>query len=233
MTLEEIAKEIRLLCDTDSTNYADEDLLRRFNAAQETFGAKIIDVVGKVQFDDRNWTDLPVGTLDLSEGVSKYTISDRFLSYDRFSIKDADGNWQPLTNIDPRDYRGMEIEEDFPATGLPTHIDKLENTIWLYPAPVAASVTLTAGLKFRFMRTTYTVSSAELTTGTLVPGIASPWHITLCKMAALPYCKAYKKDRVPQLERDIFVETQDALKYYSRRDITESPRMTMRRVVHR
>ena len=42
-----------------------------------------------------------------------------------------------------------------------------------------------------------------MTTGTLVPGIASPWHITIARMAAIEYCSSYKKDRVPKLMAQI------------------------------
>jgi len=233
MTIAECAAEIRKLCDADSTSYADVDLLRRFNSAQEEFGVHISLAVGKAQFDDRNYASLPVGTIDLSEGVAKYTIADLFLGYDRFSVLDKDGNLQRLLNIDPNDFRDSEIEEAFEATGLPTHIDKLENTITLYPAPTATAVTLTGGLKFRMNRTTYTISSAELTTGTIVPGIASPFHDTLCHMTALPYCKTYKPERVTQLERDIAAGLDLGVKWYSMRDRTEPEKMTMAGVNHR
>jgi hypothetical protein len=207
--------------------------LRRFNAAQEEFTVEISKAVGKAQFDDLNWTDLPVGTITLQEGVSKYTIADRFLGYDRFSVLDAGGKWQPLENIDPRDFVGSEIEQAFAATGLPTHIDKLENTIKLYPAPTATAVTLAAGLKFRLLRTSYTISSGEATTGTLVPGIATPFHMTLCKMTALPYCKSYKPERVVTLTNDINADKAKAIEFYSMRDKTEPERMTMATIKHR
>jgi hypothetical protein len=49
-------------------------------------------------------------------------------------------------------------------------------------------------------------------------------------MAALPYCKTYKKDRVAQLERDIFEETKEMLKFYSSREKDKRKIMSMRRI---
>jgi hypothetical protein len=217
LTISECFTEIRLLCDASSTDYSDTDILRRFNAAQEEFGAEIIQSVGKTQFDDINYTTLPTGTITLQDGIRAYTITDRFLDIEQWSVKDIGGTLHVLKRIDPRDYTDTPIEEAFADTGLPTHYDMLENTIKFYPAPSSATTTLTAGATFKYKRTTYTISSAELATGTLVPGIASPWHMTLCKMTALPYCKSYKKDRVAQLERDIALEKAKAKEFYALR----------------
>jgi len=95
------------------------------------------------------------------------------------------------------------------------------------------AVTLASGIKIEFKRTGSIFTSAEVTTGTKEPGIASPWHITIAKMAALPYCKSYKKDRVTQLERDIAVETASMLKHYGQRERDSRKIMSMEQINHR
>lgn len=233
MTISDITTEIRLLCDTDSTNYTDANILRRFNAASETLVSKILTADGTWQFDDRNFTTTPVGTITLIEGQSQYAFADTFLDIEQVSIKDKGGIWKVLDPIDFKEFRDVAIEEYFAATGLPEAYDKTEDVVRLYPAPTASSVTLAAGMKVRFKRTSYQISSAEFSAGTIVPGIATPWHITLAKMVALPYCKSYKKDRVADLEKDILLETKDCLAWYSRRAKDERKIMTVKPIKFR
>lgn len=230
MTLADIKTEVLLLCDTDSTNYTDADMLRRFNAAQESFGAAIIQAVGKRQFDDKNNTTLPIGTFDLTDGQAQYTITDDFLSVDQLSVLGTDGVWHVLQPIDPLEFNeDVSIEQKYKTAGLPSAYDQLEHTFILYPTPAAAFVVCgaaTGGAKFRFRRTTYAVSSADWTAGTIVPGIATPWHITLAKMTALPYCKVYKQDRVASIMQDIATEMQDAKAFYSLRGNDQPRRLS-------
>ena len=110
----------------------------------------------------------------------------------------------------------LVVETDEATTGLPSKYRMVGRTIFLRPAPTATSVTLTEGLLFKYTRV-QTITSAELTTGTLIPGIVSPFHPLIAKMTALPYCKSYHADRVPQMERDILIETSDCIRFYGKR----------------
>ena len=233
MTIAEIAAEIRELCDASTTDYGDTSLLRRFNSAQETLVSKILKADGTWQFDDRNFTTIPVGVATLVNGQAQYAFSDIFLDIEQVSIKDTNSSWRVLEPVDPKNFRDISIEDYFNSTGLPEVYDKQGNTVTLYPAPSSSAVTLSGGLKVRFKRTAYQVSSAELSTGTLVPGIATPWHITLAKMTALPYCKSYKKDRVPELKSDIEVETKECLAWYARREKDSRKIMTTKPISFR
>jgi len=52
-------------------------------------------------------------------------------------------------------------------------------------------------------------------------------------MAALPYCKSYKKDRVAQLQRDIEMETKELINHYGQRERDSRKVMTMESVSFR
>ena len=54
--------EIWDLCDADITSYPLRGVVRRVNSAIEALVGKIINTDGTWQFDDTNYTDLPVGT---------------------------------------------------------------------------------------------------------------------------------------------------------------------------
>lgn len=216
MTLAELVSEIRELTDTDSVSYPDASVARRINSAQDIMVGKIIEVCRSYPYDDENFANIAEGTLDLDEGVSKYTITDRFLTISEVKIKDVGGTWHivsPETQVED----GEIVETQEAQTGLPTKYRIVGRTIFLRKAPTASSVTLTAGLLIKYTRASYQVTTSDITTGTLVLGLASPWHITIAKMAALPYNKLYHQDRVTQMERDISVETKDCVDFYAGR----------------
>jgi len=233
MTIADINQEARDLCDASTTSYPAATLLRRVNTALETLVAKIIMASGTWDYDDTNYTDLPVGKGTLVEGQSSYSFASNYLQIKNIKVLDKDGtSWRLLEPID-QSQAGYSLEDDLLTDGFPSAYDKVGDTINLYPAPTATSVTLASGIKIEFKRTASLFTSAEVTTGTKEPGIASPYHITIAKMAALPYCKSYKKDRVPQLERDIQVETEEMLKHYSQRERDSRKVMTMAGINHR
>jgi hypothetical protein len=91
-------------------------------------------------------------------------------------------------------------------------------SILLYPKPASGVVTLTLGLRVYFQRTASIFTSAEVTTGTKVPGFVSPFHVLLCYKAALPFAISYKKDRVPLFLNEINRLEKDLETFYSKRE---------------
>lgn len=225
MTISDINQEVRDLCDADTTSYPAATLLRRVNSALEEEVGKIIMIDGFWQFDDTNYTDLPIGTGTLIAAQSSYSFASEYLTLLKAKVKDANGNWHILIPIDQAE-DSEALEDRLTVDGLPTHYDKVGDSIKLFPAPAAASVTLTNGLKVEFQRTASIFTSAEVSTGTKVPGIASPYHMLICYKAALPYCMAYKKDRVALYEKKVMDLEKDMLDYYGRRPRDEVKRMT-------
>ena len=233
MNIADLNQEARDLCDATTTSYTAATLLRRVNSALETLVGKIIGVSGTWDYDDTNYTDLPIGKGTLVEGQSSYTFAVNYLQIKNIKVLDIDGtSWRLLYPTD-QSQEGWALENDLLTDGFPYKYDKVGDTINLYPAPTAANVTLASGIKIEFKRTASLFTSGQVTTGTKEPGIASPWHITIAKMAALPYCKSYKKDRVTQLERDIAVETASMLKHYGQRERDSRKIMTAARIYHR
>lgn len=216
MTTAEICQEARDLVDADSTSYPKTAILRRLNSAIETLVSKIIEVCRSYPYDDDNQGDLAEGTITLEEGVSKYTITDKFLTILEVKVKDVSGYWQIVDPVTQEEDSSEAVETEEVQTGLPYRYRMTGRTIFLRPAPTATCVTLADGLLWKYTRV-HTISSDEYDTGTLVPGIATPFHPLIAKMVALPYAKSYKKDRVPQLQQDIYTETKDCVDFYGNR----------------
>ena len=196
------------------------------NNAYEEIVGKIIAADGTWQFDDSNFTDLPIGTTTLVNGQQDYSFAVAQLAIERVEVKDSAGDYQKLIPLDETQVE-VALTEYLSTNGLPTHYAKKGGSIFLYPIPATGSVTMSAGLKVYFQRTADVYTSAQVTTGTKVPGFASPFHAILSYKAALPYCMSYKKDRVALYLNEVNRLEKDLMAFYSRRTRDERPRFTV------
>lgn len=251
-TKQGILQEIDRLCDTNDTSYTRQNKTARVNQAYEQVVGWLINADGTWQFDDSNYATLPIGLYNLTEGQTSYTFASDFLDIEEVNILTAGGQYKKIQPIDHRELigargassgvlsrdfgGGLSIEEYFGITtgntpkGMPTHYDKWEDSIKLYPAPAAASVTLASGLKIYFKRTAqlFTVAS-DTSTDTTEPGFASPWHIILAYMAAIPYCALYKPQRVAWLNKEFERMKAELINHYARRQKDVPSRMAVAR----
>ncbi len=237
MTISDLNSEIRDLCDADSTSYTAAALLRRVNSALETLVGKIINADGTWQYDDTNYSDLPIGVGNLVSGQSRYSFASEYLDILEVMILTTGGTYQRITPFDPSEMDMSWDEWTNSATGtipsgFPQYYDKLGDSIRLDKSPTASYATLTNGLKVRFKRTADLFTSDQVTTGTKVPGIASPYHQLIAYMAAIPYCMSYKKDRVALYEKKVDEMTKDMIEFYTRREKDKRPVMTMEQSIY-
>jgi hypothetical protein len=153
MNIADINLETRALCDADSTSYPAATLLRRVNQAYEEIVGKIIGLDGTWQFDDSNFSDLPIGVTTLVSGQNDYSFDSSMLEIERVEVKDNNGLWHLL---DPLDKSQIDeaMEEFHKVDGLPMYYDKQGASLFLYPAPDnGVNVTLASGLRVYFQRT--------------------------------------------------------------------------------
>lgn len=225
-----ICQEIDGLCDTSPTSYPVVDKTRRINNALQRVIGWIIGADGVWQFDDSNYTNLPIGTADLVAGQQGYTFAQEFLDMLTVKVKDINGHWQIIKPLDQKE-TGIALEELALVNGFPQYYDKNADGLKLIPAPSASVVTLTAGLKVEFQRTGVAFTAAD---DDEESGFASPYHVILAYMASVPYCMSYKKDRVAWLEKQIGDTVppsgmkRDIIQFYSRRSKDERKIATMK-----
>jgi len=173
------------------------DLLYQFtrliNEALNRVTSLILRSDGRWQFDDQNNTDLPIGTTNLVTTAGSeqqdYGIAVTHLKILGVEVKDAAGNWVQLSPIDQADLMDNSVTDYLKTAGLPKYYDKIGNSIFLYPKPLATAVTSTAGLKIRFQRPP---SYFVYTDTTKVPGFNSLYH----GLVALIACRDYAIDKV-------------------------------------
>lgn len=232
MVITDLFQEARDLVDASSVSYPDAQLLRRMNAALEDIVGDLINGDGTWQFDDTNYTNLPIGVCDLVEAQSAYTFDDTFLEIENIKILDAKGFWHI---IDPWDQSedGTPMELYQRVVAFPRMYDKEANTISLLPPPTATIVTLPGGMKVQFKRTAMLWTLTDISTGTSSPGFASPFHILLAYKAALPYAMSYKKDRVALLQGEILRLHQGLMDHYGQREKDKRKIMSPRPILFR
>jgi len=234
MTLANINTLINFLCDTTDTAFTAANKLILFNNAYERVVGWLINADGTAQFDDTNYSNFPIGTYTMVAGQGIYSFNDRFLQLMDVQVKDAGGDFNIIKPIDQSEFGDIPLREAFETDGLPVYYDKLsDDSIELFPAPSADDTTLASGLRLYFKRTADTVSSAEWTSGTIVPGFASPYHEILGYMVAVDYCQKYKKDRVALYEKKIMELKDELILQYSQREKDKRKVMTMNPIMHR
>ena len=235
-TSQDLVSETRDLVDANSTSYPIAALTRRINEGYELLIGKILEADGDWQWDDTNYTELPRGTGTLVEGQETYAFASEYLNIHMIEILD---NASPakfyklkpidsmnLGDISPEEYFGLESNGD-PRKGKPEYYDKVGDTIILYPAPAATSVTLASGIRIWFQRTADLFTTTDTTQE---PGLPSPYHVLLCYYGAIPYAMSYKKDRVAWLEKKWDEGIKDMIAHFGKREKDKRKIMTMKAI---
>jgi hypothetical protein len=231
-TITQLFTKTRNLCSATSVDFSDANLLLEINEAYENVISKILGYDGFWQFDDSNYTDLPIGIGSLVASQRDYSFDSSLLKILGVSVLDVNGLWQELKPIDQSEM-GVDTEEFMKVDGMPQYYDKSGNSLFLYPSPASANVTLTSGLKIYFQRTASIFTSAEVTTGTKVPGFVSLFHYLLSYKASISYCMAYKPERVVMYTNKIVEMEKEMEKFYTKRAKDERQVLTMKPICYR
>ena len=216
--------------DADITSFPLARATREINASLEELVGDIINADGTWEYDDTNYTDLPRGTGLLIEGQEQYSFAAEYLQVTAIEILDTNSIYRRIKPLDHKELNGLSPREYFgmsggnPVKGFPEYFDILGDSIFLYPAPAAASnVTLTAGLRVWFKRTADLFTTSDTSQA---PGLPSTHHVLLAYMAAIPYAMSYKKDRVGWLEKKVVEMKKTLLAHYGMREKTREKQIT-------
>ena len=142
---------------------------------------------GDWDFDDSNYTTLPVGTTDLTAAQHDYALPSSARKVERVEVLDNDSNYQLVEPIDKSEITDEAMSEYEETDGLPLYYDIVGNSLYLYPAPAAANVTETAGLKLYCSRDINEFASTNTSTSA---GFDNHFHTILSKGASYDWCVA-------------------------------------------
>lgn len=189
------------------TNYINEALAR--------YGTIALMSDYNWEWDDRNQTDLPIGTRAITLGQQDYSFATEHIIITGVEVKDTAGNWYPLKELDERYFVENNISISSwqaGANGIPYQYTKVANSILLYPAP---NYTQASSLKVHFKRApSYYVS----TDTTKVQGFTDLHATYLSDYASWKYAAVRQMQMAPNLRQEIAIwEEQKIPELYSKR----------------
>lgn len=206
-----------------TTDYGINDITRNSNRWYARAVSLAMRADGRWEFDDSNYTTLPVATTNLNSAQADYEItSGSFLDIERLEVKDENGNWIQLKPISYEDRQGTAMTEWAKTNGTPEYYDKVGNSMVLYPTPSYSS---TAGLRVYFKRD---ASYFAVTDTTKEPGFNPQYHRIISMGAAYDYCLfAGMNNKLTTLNSEIAKMEEGLINFYSSRSKDEKVRMTV------
>lgn len=218
-TEDAIVQQTWVLSGTDKNSYTLKQIASSCNSWLKLVQSWILGADGRFQYDDSNYTDLPIATTDLVSGQDNYSFDSTWLEIIKVEAA-QDSSVSIFNELKPFDVKDVNGYTEFQKTsGVPSFYDVIGSSIILKPA---SNFNATAGLKFYFKRK---ASEFVSTDTTKEPGFASPYHRILSLGAAYDYCMSNSVRNPVGLRNEIEVLKQELLKHYSRRDKVDIPRI--------
>lgn len=242
-----IVQDIDFLVNSTRATYPLTRIATDANRAMDEVVTIILGADGRWQFDDTNYTDLPIGTTNLVTDQQDYSFDPEQIDITRVECKDPNGNWIYLVPMDQSDLtppsnnplptsgltatgalggNNFSLTDFMKQSGTPIYYDKIANSIFLYPKP---SYNSTGGLKVYFQRKpSYFVS----TDTAKQPGFAKHLHKIISLKCAYIYglSKLLAPNKLQSLAVEIQKYEQKIKEFYSSRKKDEKSRLVARNI---
>jgi hypothetical protein len=212
MNLGNINTKLTTESGADTNTYPNAERVIDINNAGLKLQTMILDSQDESDFDDVNHGDFPILTVPLTTAQSvSIPQSEYVVSIKKMSVTYDGVNYYEAKPIDSGEVEGV-LQVPSSATTAMTAIDAQYSktaprydwkygSLFVYPRASSADVSAGASAIVEWNREVYQFSSAELSTGTLVPGIDSAFHPYLFLEPAFNWCSAKgKTDRLPSLK---------------------------------
>lgn len=203
---------------------------RYINEALNRIVTLILTADGRWQFDDTNNTDFPIATTDLVTTLGSeqqdYSFDITMLRILRIEVLDNTGAWQKLTPIDESDIYDQSLTDFMKTPGLPVYYDKQGASIFLYPKPLATSVTSIAGLKVWFQRPPSYFTTSDTTK---VPGFNSMYHRLVALIASRDYAMSKQFSVAKTLSEMVQLGEDSLVENYALRSKDEHVKLSVKR----
>lgn len=195
------------------------------NRALDKVSNLIMSCDGRWQYDDTNYTDLPIGTTTLIDGQQDYGISVSHQKILRVEVLNKDGKYVKLESVDINTVEGFGMTEFMNTGGTPKFYEIQSNSLFLYPKPQVGFVTMLAGLKVFFQRSpSYFVS----TDTTKTPGFATTFHRLVARWACYDYALSRQLPIVKAIRDEISVLEQELQDFYDNKNMDDSIQFRIR-----
>lgn len=146
--------------------------------------SEIHNAYGGWKYDDRNNTDFPIATTDLTSGQTDYSLPIDIGYLNAVYWKDSAGNWEKLIPLTLEDINRKEAEPEFENENAnPTYYRPIGNSIKIYPA---SDTTVEDGLMIEYTRD---ISTFATTDTTKTPGFDVMFHEALAVYIAYQFAQ--------------------------------------------
>lgn len=216
---------VRRLTNTDTNTYPIADLTADLNTIYSEYVSVMLSSDTRWQWDDSNFSTLPISTTDLVSGQRDYKFNDTFLKVIKVYVKDATGNYYELTQLDPQDsvsnFEAMSMNENNSGnTGQPAWFDLDGDILRLQPSP---NYSQTDGVKVFFQRYESVFASTDTTK---VPAIPYPFHMGLAYGTAHIFALVHGQPTVDRLKIEDIECRKSLAEFLSKRNKAERPTLT-------
>lgn len=208
-----IVEDITFLTGFDTNSYALADRTRNANRWYYKAVMAAWRASSDWEFDDANQSNMPIATTTLVADQKDYTIPTNALRILRVEVKDSAGNWVLVQPFDETQI-GVALDEFEKTSGVPRYYRLTRRSVIMHPAPSAAAMTLTAGLKIYFLREVDEFTVADTTQE---PGIAEPFHRVISLGASYDFALAKGLQNTAVLKQEVEQLLAELGQFYSAR----------------
>lgn len=200
-----LVQEMDSICNSNATNHPLKVKARRINYALDCYIALALKYDNFRQFDDKNFTDLPISIFNLVSGQRDYKItvdqnSNEILKVHKVYVKSSStGDFKELDYVDESDASAKDLllNNSSQSTGIPNKYNWFGNSIFFDPAP---SYDSDGGVKIIYQRTSSYMTAADTTK---VPGIPGIHHMYLARKGSIPFLAEKNKDNLEQIKKQV------------------------------
>lgn len=198
----------------DTISLPNADLARTSNVWQRTAKNIIWSASVDWEYEDKNFSDLPVATTDLVDGQDDYELPSKAQTIERVEVLDADEDAQLLTPISKEMVKSEAMTELFSSGGMPQYYDMVGRSIILYPTPATGNVTLSGGLRIYVSRD---VELFNATTTVREPGFNENFHRFISYGNAMDYAIGKgMNDKISYFKTEMDIMERNMKEFYSR-----------------
>lgn len=220
-----LVEMVRRLTNTDTNTYPIDDLTADLNTIYSEYVSVMLASDTRWQWDDSNFSTLPIATTDLVSGQRDYKFDDTFLKVTKVLVKDASGNFYELKQLDAQDsvsnFEAMSMNENnSPNTGQPEWFDLSGDILRLQPSP---NYSQTGGVKVLFQRYESPFVSTDTTK---TPAIPHSYHMGLAYGTAHIFALVHGQPTVDRLKSEDIECRKSLAEFLSKRNKAERTTLT-------
>ena len=214
--------KVREVTHTTTNDYSDASLIRDLNSELLAIQINILRDRNVLEFDDPNYTDVPIATLSMVAGQTAYKITEDetgniLLSIHKVTVDVGNGH------VDVPRKTVAEGSQDYlvdtTTADIPNAYYEVGNSIYFAQSPARSGT-----IKVWFDRETDIILTSDTTK---VPGIPTPYHNLACYRVAYNYALDKGLPNEDRILRRIQLEEERLAQFEANRRVDEATIVTV------